>query len=81
MQIVVQVHSLNLPYFSFFHKFLAFFYIQTFFYTIMNLFITLLENVNKSRTSANNVSLNLIDWTDHVTRFSICKQTVVKLVY
>jgi hypothetical protein len=24
----------------------------------MNLFITLLENVNKSRTSANNVSLN-----------------------
>jgi hypothetical protein len=34
------------------------FYIQTFFYTIMNLFITLLENVNKSRTSANNVSLN-----------------------
>jgi hypothetical protein len=57
MQIVVQVHSLNLPYFSFFYKFLAFFYIQTFFYTIMNLFITLLENVNKSRTSANNVSL------------------------
>jgi hypothetical protein len=34
-----------------------FFNIQTFFYTIMNLFITLLENVNKSRTSANNVSL------------------------
>jgi hypothetical protein len=29
-----------------------------FFYTIMNLFITLLENVNKSRTSANNVSLS-----------------------
>jgi hypothetical protein len=57
MQIVVQVHSLNLPYFPFSHKFLAFFYIQTFFYTIMNLFITLLENVNKSRTSANNVSL------------------------
>jgi hypothetical protein len=25
----------------------------------MNLFITLLENVNKSRTSANNVSLNI----------------------
>jgi hypothetical protein len=57
MQIVVQVHSLNLPYFPFFLKFLAFFYIQTVFYTIMNLFITLLENVNKSRTSANNVSL------------------------
>jgi hypothetical protein len=33
------------------------FYSQTFFYTIMTLFITLLENVNKSRTSANNVSL------------------------
>jgi hypothetical protein len=60
MQIVVQVHSLNLPYFASFHKFLAFFfYIQTFLYTIMNLFITLLENVNKSRTSANNVSLNV----------------------
>jgi hypothetical protein len=57
MQIVVQVHSLNLPYFPFFPKCLAFFYIQTFFYTIMNLFITLLENVNKSRTIANNVSL------------------------
>jgi hypothetical protein len=57
MQIVVQVHSLNLPYFPFVYKFLAFFYIQTFFYTFMNLFITLLENVNKSRTSANNVSL------------------------
>jgi hypothetical protein len=26
----------------------------------MNLFITLLENVNKSRTSANNVSLTLV---------------------
>jgi hypothetical protein len=60
MQIVVQVHSLNLPYFPFFHKFLAFFNIKTFFYTIMNLFITLLENVNKSRTSANNVSLTEI---------------------
>jgi hypothetical protein len=48
-----------LPYFPFLHKFLAFFYIQTFFYTIMNLFITLLENVNKSRTSANNVSLSI----------------------
>jgi hypothetical protein len=59
MQIIVQVHSLNLPYFPSFHKFLAFFYIQTFFYTIMNFFITLLENVNKARTSANNVSLNL----------------------
>jgi hypothetical protein len=58
MQIVVQVHSLNLPYVPFFHKFLAFFYIQTFFYTIMNLFITSLENVNKLRTSAKNVSLS-----------------------
>jgi hypothetical protein len=60
MQIVVQVHSLHLPYFPFFHKFLAVFLIQTFFYTIMNLFITLLENVNKSRTSANNVSLIVV---------------------
>jgi hypothetical protein len=60
MQIVVQVYSLNLPYFPFVHKFLAFFYIQMFFYTIMNLFITLLENVNKSRTSANNVSFKSV---------------------
>jgi hypothetical protein len=34
-------------------------YIQTFFYTNMNIFITLLENVNKSRISANNLSLNV----------------------
>jgi hypothetical protein len=34
-------------------------YIQTFFYTNMNIFITLLENVNKSRTSANNLSLKI----------------------
>jgi hypothetical protein len=53
MQIVVQVHSLKI-------SFLPFFYIQTFFYTTVNLFITLLENVNKSRTSANNVSLTLL---------------------
>jgi hypothetical protein len=48
-------------FFSFFSAFLVcFFYIQTFFYTIMNLFITLLENVNKSRTSASNVSLMFV---------------------
>jgi hypothetical protein len=29
-----------------------------FFYTIMTLFITLIENVNKSRTSAGRLSLN-----------------------
>jgi hypothetical protein len=33
-------------------------YIQTLFYTNMNIFITSLENKNKSRTSANNLSLN-----------------------
>jgi hypothetical protein len=52
MQIVVQVQSKSLSklsIFSFFSCFLPIFYIQTFFYTIMNLFITLLENVNKSR--------------------------------
>jgi hypothetical protein len=38
------------PLFSFFY------HIQTYFYT-NNIFITLLENVNKSRTSANNLSL------------------------
>jgi hypothetical protein len=30
------------------------------FYTIINIFITLLENVNKSRTSAGSLSLNII---------------------
>jgi hypothetical protein len=35
-----------------------FLYIQMFFYTIMKLFITLLENVNKSRTSAGRFSLS-----------------------
>jgi hypothetical protein len=41
------------PLFSFFC------HIQTFFYTNMNIFIILLENVNKWRTSANNLSLKL----------------------
>jgi hypothetical protein len=44
-------------------------YIQTFFYTNMNIFITLLENVNKSRISANNLSLmtvrRILHLTDH----------------
>jgi hypothetical protein len=39
------------PLFSFFC------HIQTFFHTNMNIFITLLENVNKSRTSAGNLFL------------------------
>jgi hypothetical protein len=39
------------PLFSFFC------HIQMFFNTNMNIFITLLENVNKSRTSANSLSL------------------------
>jgi hypothetical protein len=42
------------PLFSFFC------HIQTFFYTNMNIFITLLENVNKSWTSANNLSLKRV---------------------
>jgi hypothetical protein len=65
MQIVVQVHTNSmskLSFFSFFHKFLAFFYIQTFFYIIMNLFITLLENVNKYATSAGIAALK-VQWT------------------
>jgi hypothetical protein len=39
----------------------------------MNLFITLLENVNKSRTSANNVSLNIFCsmFKSHVTQHMI----------
>jgi hypothetical protein len=62
MQIVVQIQSKSQSKFFFFpcfSKVSCFFYIQTFFYTIMNLFISLLENVNKSRTSASNVSLTL----------------------
>jgi hypothetical protein len=44
--------------FAFLLSFLFFFlYIQMFFYTIMKLFITLFENVNKSRTSAGRLSL------------------------
>jgi hypothetical protein len=34
-----------------------FYYIQMFFCTIMNIFITLFENVNKSCTSAGRLSL------------------------
>jgi hypothetical protein len=52
MQIVVQVHTNSqskLSIFSFFPEVSCLFYIQTFVYIIMNLFITLLENVNKSR--------------------------------
>jgi hypothetical protein len=57
------------PLFSFFC------HIQTFFYTKMNIFITLLENVNKSRTSANNLSLNLNDqWVNIVSR--LCRLRV-----
>jgi hypothetical protein len=44
--------------FAFLLSFLFFLYIQMFFYTIMKLFITLLENLNKSRTSAGKLSLN-----------------------
>jgi hypothetical protein len=39
--------------------FFFFCHIQTFFYTNMNIFITLLDNVNKSRTSAGNLSLKV----------------------
>jgi hypothetical protein len=53
MQIVVQVQSNSQSKLSFFYfffiSFLPFFNIQTFLYIIMNIFITLLENVNKSR--------------------------------
>jgi hypothetical protein len=38
----------------------------------MNLFITLLENVNKSRTSANNVSLTPADSLKMTQGSSIC---------
>jgi cyanate permease len=44
--------------FAFLLSFLFFLYIQMFFYTIMKLFMTLLENVNKSQTSAGRLSSN-----------------------
>jgi hypothetical protein len=47
-------------FFLFFLFFSFFLYIQMFFYTIMKLFITLLENVNKSCTSVGSLSLNQI---------------------
>jgi hypothetical protein len=40
-------------------SFFSFFYIQMFFYTIMKIFIALLENINKSRASAGRLSLTL----------------------
>jgi hypothetical protein len=43
--------------FLFLLSFLLFLYIQMFFYTIMKLFVTLLQNVNRSRTSAGRLSL------------------------
>jgi hypothetical protein len=53
-------------FFSFFSSFFfLFFYIQMFFYTIMRLFIALLENVNKSRTSAGSLSLKKENCTTH----------------
>jgi hypothetical protein len=54
------------PLFSFFC------HIQTFFYTNMNIFITLLENVNKSRTSANNLSLKITGETLAAYYFHLC---------
>jgi hypothetical protein len=42
----------------YFFSLFSFFYIQMFFYTIINIFITLLENINKSRSSASSLSLN-----------------------
>jgi hypothetical protein len=46
----------------------SFFCIFKRFYTNMNIFITLLENVNKSRTSANNLSLTISQWTAHLLK-------------
>jgi hypothetical protein len=50
-----------------------------FFYTVMNIFITLLENVNNSHTSAGKLSLNKtmqLDsqrqlTMDHVTKYAV----------
>jgi hypothetical protein len=49
--------------FCFFAFFSLFLYIQMFFYTIMKLFSTFLEIVNKSRTSAGRLSLNIYYYT------------------
>jgi hypothetical protein len=45
--------------FAFCFLFSFFLYIQMFFYTVMKIFISLLENVNKSRTSADRLSLKV----------------------
>jgi hypothetical protein len=63
-------------FFFFFAFFFPFLYIQMFFYTIMKLFITLLENVNKSRTGAGRLSLKCIlfkgTWSVVVRRATSC---------
>jgi hypothetical protein len=46
----------------------SFFYNQMFFYTILNIFNTLLENVNKSRTSASSISLTYRHFVLHITQ-------------
>jgi hypothetical protein len=50
--------------FFFIYFYFIFFYIQMLFYTIMNIFITLLENVNKSRTCAGSLSLKRLILND-----------------
>jgi hypothetical protein len=53
----LRIVSRRRPNFCLFALFSLFLYIQMFCYTIMKLFITLLENVNKSRTSARRLCL------------------------
>jgi hypothetical protein len=53
---------------NFFPYFVLFFDIQMFFYTIMNIFITLPENLNKSCISAGSLSLNVHNYICAVSR-------------
>jgi hypothetical protein len=68
----------NYDFFPFPPLFSFFCHIQTFFYTSMNIFITLLENVNKSRTSANNLCWIL----NHIKRSEVlCSSSYTYLKY
>jgi hypothetical protein len=54
-KVINGLHFLSFPHF--YSKIFCFCHIQAFFYTIMNIFITLLENVNKSHTPVQVTSL------------------------
>jgi hypothetical protein len=58
-EVKVRITLSALSIFTFFSLFYFFCHIQTFFYTIIKLFVTLLVNVNKSRTGALSITLSI----------------------